>query len=102
MNFTIADFPIICPPRHILDAIWNITLYSENMLGKFFVEFDKELEKDKEDKEEGLSFHSLEVSNLDDIRLDCDNASRSSLCAIDVEKILKDERWKSFFKSFED
>lgn len=102
LNFTIADFPTICPPRHILDAIWNITLYSENMLGKFFVEFDKELEKDKEDKEEGLSFHSLEVSNLDDIRLDFDNASRSSLCAIDVEKILKDERWKSFFKSFED
>ena len=82
LNLTTDDFPMACPPQHILDAIWNVTLHSEKMLVEL-----AELEH-----REGFE---------SEMRLEFDDASRTSLCALDVKTMLEDERWQSFFKSLQ-
>lgn len=74
LNMTIFDLPRVCPPQHILDSIWNITLYSEKMF------FRNEL-------------------NETEMWLEFENASRRSLCAVDVDQVLTDERLILFLKS---
>ena len=75
-NLTISDFQRVCPPSHVLDKIWNISLTSEMML---FPE----------------RFHQPRAAS--ELRADFDIAARTSLCAMDVTKTLAEETWQSFF-----
>ena len=82
LNLPTDDFPMVCPPQHILDAIWNVTLHSEKML----------VELGELEHREGFE---------SEMRLEFEDASRMSLCALDVKTMLEDERWQSFFKSLQ-
>jgi len=87
LNFTSAELPRVCPPQHILDAIWKMTLHSEKM----FREYAGLKNTDGFDSEKSNS----------KMRLDFEKASRTSLCSLDVDRILEDERWLSYFKSLQ-
>mmetsp|Transcript_2570 Transcript_2570/g.5410 ORF Transcript_2570/g.5410 Transcript_2570/m.5410 type:complete len:122 (-) Transcript_2570:254-619(-) len=82
LNLPTDDFPMVCPPQHILDAIWNVTLHSEKML----------VELGELEHREGFE---------SEMRLEFEDASRMSLCALDVKTMLEDERWQPFFKSLQ-
>ena len=88
LNFTSAELPRVCPPQQMLDVIWKMTLHSEKMLREYA----------------GLQYtdgFNAEES-YSEMQLDFEKASRTSLCALDVDGILEDERWLSYFKSLLD
>ena len=80
LGLTNHDFPRVCPQRKVLNKIWHISLQTEKFL------FPSLFEDSKADAEANL-------------REDFDLAAKTSLCVLDVQKVLQDDAWKTFFKS---
>jgi hypothetical protein len=79
LYLTAADFPRICLPSETLELLWNMSLAYEQAL------FPDASES------KYLGAHSL--------RKDFDEASKTSLCTVDVQAILADLKWQEFFRS---
>eukprot|EP00593_Proboscia_inermis_P012840 CAMPEP_0171326010 /NCGR_PEP_ID=MMETSP0816-20121228/117175_1 /TAXON_ID=420281 /ORGANISM="Proboscia inermis, Strain CCAP1064/1" /LENGTH=207 /DNA_ID=CAMNT_0011825345 /DNA_START=556 /DNA_END=1179 /DNA_ORIENTATION=- len=72
-----SDFKRQCLPPDILEKVWEISLSSEMALFPKYVK-----------------------STTNNLRSDFDMAAKTTLCKVDVEEILKEEEWQSFFKSY--
>ncbi len=70
-----SDFERVCLPTDILEKVWQLSLSTESML-----------------------FPEQVNSTKDDLKFDFDKATRTTLCKLDVEKILGKDEWQSFFE----
>ena len=73
-----SDFKRQCLPPDILQELWELSLGFELTLFPEYVN-----------------------STANDLRSDFEEAAKTTLCKIDIEKTLKEEKWQSFFNSYE-
>ena len=74
LNLTASDFPhTLCPPKSMLDEIWNITAQAEEQFG---------------DGSNGI----------EEMRKDFNIMAKSKLCGVDYDAILHSESWNGFFE----
>jgi hypothetical protein len=79
LNLTTRDFPRLCPSEDTLNRIWNTSLMAEmSLFPSLFENFT-----------EGES----------NMRNDFELAASTSLCVVNVNWILQQDTWESFFKS---
>jgi len=82
LGLTAKDFPRACPSSEILEKIWQISMEAEM---EFFPE-------QVNGTDEGLP----------DLRSDFENAATSTLCHADIDAIIQESEWISFFESLEE
>lgn len=91
LNLTAADFARKCPPPETLEKLWELSVQYERTLFPTAYASDRLV---VDDTDEDLYYLGEKA-----MKIDFDEASKTSLCALDVDVILSSPSWRNFFNS---
>ena len=87
LNLSVEDFPRKCLPQEILVAIWDISEQAEKEFGLI----------SNNQKPEGNG-RSGEEDPIADMKADFEQKSKSDLCEVDFDEVLRTDTWRVFFE----